>query len=250
MTSKFMPSLFTHLNFIEEEYNSNPRLKNLNLELLKLGSIIPDIDYFVPKRKIKAFHFMHYNYELGVAFGKEMLNLAKTRDEVSFAIGFLSHVILDKEVHMYLEKETSPEEHFVIESYIDARHLYYTFPKGVFQKDLFSRLINLKHKNYKSDVRGVNWFHLLFYKFAFFCYKSLIFKHFLRTKAKWYNSWFAIFAENKKLQKVKIKQILNGRINQEKINTIEEKIKKAKIIFENEINTYLKTKGKNIGFIK
>ena len=235
-----MPSLFTHLNFVDEEINKNPILKKLDSTAIKLGSIIPDIDYFVYKKKVKIFHFMHHNYDLGITFAKDLLREAKTREEVSFAMGFLSHVILDKEVHSYLEKTVDTSEHILLEYIIDSRYAYDVFPKSIFPKDLFRRTITKKHNNYLQDINHITSFNLWFYKIAFFFYKSLIISRFIKARAKWYHNLLAIVPENKKHQKIKIKNILKGRIDKEKVKIVEERIVKAKAIFEKEVALHFK----------
>jgi len=245
-----MPSLFTHLNFVDEEINKNSILKKLDIAEIKLGSIIPDIDYFVSKKKIKIFHFLHHNYDLGITFAKDLLREAKTREEVSFAIGFLSHVILDKEVHSYLEKEVDASEHFRLEYIIDSRYAYEVFPRSIFPKDLFRRTITKKHNNYIKDINHITPFNLWFYKIAFFFYKSLIISRFIRARAKWYHNLLTIVSENKKHKKIKIKNILRGRIDKDKIKLVEERIDKARAIFEKEVALHFKRKDADDIFLE
>jgi len=235
-----MPSLFTHLNFADEEINENSNLKKLDLAAIKFGAIIPDIDYFVSKKKIKIFHFMHHNYDLGIIFAKDLLKEAKTREEVSFAIGFLSHVILDKEVHSYLETTVDMSEHLHIEYTIDSRYAYEKFPKSKFPKDLFKRTIAKKHNNYIKDIKHITKFHISQYKLAFLFYKSLIISKFIKARAKWYHNLLSIVPENKKFQKIKLKIRLKGIVDKDKIKIVEERIAKAKVIFEKEVNAYFK----------
>jgi len=237
-----MPSILTHLNFIDEEHKSNANLKKLDLGLMKLGSIFPDIDYYVPKRKIKMLHFMHHNYQLGIDFSKELLNNAKTKEEVSFAIGFLSHFIIDKEVHLYLETETNPQEHLLIEFFIDSRYAFEKYPTGKFPKDLFRRTIITKHKNYIKDLKKINWIHLQAYKIIFYMYKSLIISRFIKTRTKWYHKLLAILPGNQKESGIKIKHALKGRLDKEKVKIVEDEINISKLIFDKEINTYFKRK--------
>ncbi len=237
-----MPSLFTHLNFIDEEISNNPNVRKLDSSCLKFGSIIPDIDYFVHKKKIKIFHFMHYNYDLGITFAKDLLREAKTREEVSFAIGFLSHVILDKEVHSYLETTVDTSEHLHLEYIIDSRYAYERFPKASFPKDLFKRTITKKYNNYIQDINHINFLHIQEYRLAFLFYKSMIISNFIKARAKWYHNLLSIVPENKKFQKIKLKTRLKARIDKDKVKIVEERIAKAKEIFEKEVVTHFKRK--------
>ncbi len=245
-----MPSLFTHLNFIDEEINKNKDLKKLNSSILKFGSIIPDIDYFVRKKKVKIFHFMHHNYDLGIGFAKDLLREAKTRDEVSFAIGFLSHTILDKEVHSYLETNVDTSEHLQLEYIIDARYAYERFPKAKFPRDLFRRTITNKHKNYVSDIKHINCMHIQEYRLAFFFYKSLIISNFIKARSTWYYNLLSIIPENKKFKKIKLKTRLKARIDKDKVKIVEERIDKAKLIFEKKVIAHFKKKDAYDVFLK
>jgi hypothetical protein len=167
---------------------------------------------------------------------------AKTREEISFAIGFLSHVILDKEVHTYIEKELDSNEHLLLEFFVDSRYAYEKYPLGKFQRSLFNKTIKKKHNNYTSDIKHINWMHLQLYKLNFFLYKSLIMAHFIKARVKWYHRLFAILPANKKWHGTMIKNILLGKIDKAKVKIIEERIDKAKKIFEREIETYFKRK--------
>jgi len=238
-----MPSLFTHINFIEQEIKEDPNLEKLDAPSLKLGSIFPDIISYDPFLKIKLFSYMHYNYDLAISFGKELLRNSRNIKEVSFSIGFLSHAILDKEVHAYLEhtKGIDYKDHFISEMYLDAKYKTSNYPKASFPNELFKITIQKKFKNYSCDINRLKKYHLWIYNISFNAHKSFIIKNFKQNSKENKNKLFSFIFENQKYHGQKIKNILkNTKVNQEIIKKIIEKIEKGKINFKNEMNTYFK----------
>ncbi len=238
-----MPSLYTHINFIVQEAKNNPKLKSLDLKLMKLGSITPDIIYYVPGLKVKLFAYMHHNYDLAISFGKALLKNSKTKEEISFSIGFLSHVILDKEVHSYLEhtKNITWEDHFVNELSIDANYLEFLFPHSSFQKKLFSRTINSKFKNYSTDKNKIKIYHIWMYNISFNALKHFIIKYFKTNNKQKENKLLSFIFGNQKYHSQKTKNIINKTtINPKIIENINIKINSGKQNFEKEINSYFR----------
>jgi hypothetical protein len=116
-----------HISFIKEIYLDNKNLfKKINLEQLYYGSVYPDIFYvnFIPKQQNFSW-YLHGVYDLnfGIAFGKQLLKNAVNDKERSFAIGFISHFVLDKYVHGYLKRHKLYDkvEHMVLEFYLQAK---------------------------------------------------------------------------------------------------------------------------------
>jgi len=238
-----MPSLYTHINFITQEAKANPKLKDLDLELMKLGSIIPDIIYYVPGLKIKIFSNMHHNYDLAITFGKALLKNSKTKKEISFSIGFLSHVILDKEVHTYLKhtKNINWGGHFVNELSIDSNYLDFLFPRASFQKKLFTKTLNSKFKNYSSDKNKIKIYHIWMYHIAYSALKHFIIKYLKINNKQKENKLLSFIFGNQKYHSQKTKNIITKtNVNPKIIKNINIKMNVGKQNFEHEINSYFK----------
>jgi hypothetical protein len=116
-----------HISFIKEIYLENKKyFKNIDLKHLYYGSVYPDIFYvnlFPNKNNLSWYLHSLYDLNFGINFGKQLLKNAVNKKERSFAIGFISHFILDKHIHGYLMKNKLYDkvEHVVLEFYLQAK---------------------------------------------------------------------------------------------------------------------------------
>ncbi len=116
-----------HISFIKEIYLENKKyFKDINVEQLYYGSVYPDIFYvniFPKKDNLSWYLHSLYDLNFGIVFGKQLLKNAVNKKERSFAIGFISHFILDKYIHGYLKKYKLYDkvEHVILEFYLQAK---------------------------------------------------------------------------------------------------------------------------------
>ncbi len=160
----------THLKFVE------PLISKLDKNYLLSGTVFPDIGLYVNfsnKKHQKDFtHFFHYpepESKIGLEFGRALIAKAKTKEELSFAIGFYSHFCLDKAVHTYIMGNSlTLDEHIILEffrAYIDfekrVKRLY--FPKK-FVASVFEELYT-QNKDNCDHLRVVGRWKLFRFKF-------------------------------------------------------------------------------------
>lgn len=154
-----MATALTHIGFVNELKKSNRRLfSNLDLNYVYSGALFPDY-YGFYKVQLKK------NYEIesiiknknGIVFGKNMLVLSKTKEERSFAIGFITHSVLDKHFHKYLKKNnTTIEEHLMLEFFYDCKFKNLKVPIVLYPGDIIHKTLDkyyvTKIKNRKTDI--------------------------------------------------------------------------------------------------
>jgi hypothetical protein len=153
-----MPTVLTHLGFLEKLRKKKPTFfKDLDFRYLESGALFPDYYGFY---KIQINQNPEFFYEIrnqkGVAFGKRMYAVSKTKAEKSFAIGFITHNVLDKYFHNYFKKHaiTSAEEHLALEFFYDckfknSRISPVIYPEGIIEKTLERYYKHLNCKNTK-----------------------------------------------------------------------------------------------------
>jgi len=130
------------------------------------GAVFPDIDYMSATR-IKSNKFdLHQMNDLdeksnkkreNIEFGKKLVENARTREEKAFALGYLSHLIVDRRVHETLDAiEISPIDQFIIECYLTTQHRFnksifiQKFPAKLFERTLNNSVSNYNHVNYSA----------------------------------------------------------------------------------------------------
>ncbi|MDD4983771.1 MAG: zinc dependent phospholipase C family protein [Candidatus ainarchaeum sp.] len=172
----------THIKFVES-LNSN-----LDKRYLFSGSVFPDIGLYVDFSKInkeKDFtHFLHFpepRSENGIKFGKALMEKAKTKKELSFAVGVYSHFFLDQTVHSYIMKNNLPmAEHIMLEFFrahndflkrVKKLYLPKEFCVSVFEETFPT------DKEYAIQIREVGWLKL--FKFRFI--NDYLLRHLIKT---------------------------------------------------------------------
>lgn len=170
-----MASILTHIALIKEIKNKYPKLfTKKDLNYLMSGSVYPDLFYFTQIKDYNKYpnlsHFLHQDNN-GLDFGEKLLINAKTKKEICFAIGFISHFLLDRNIHNYFHKKNIyySIEHSICECYLDAEFekskiIIPYFPKKLL-KNIIKEYDKKNTKKYLSQINA-NKTKLLFFKLA------------------------------------------------------------------------------------
>jgi len=162
-----MPDPITHIAFLKKTISKNPKLfTKLNKRELYSGAVAPDLYYYVPFKKHKYlgknlsdfWHGHNDNNKIGLKFSKDLIKYSKDKDELSFAIGFYSHFILDMQIHEYLRKakQLHTINHLVIEHFIDATYKG-NVPLIKYPKRLMKEVFKKEHpKFYHQYMNQIN----------------------------------------------------------------------------------------------
>ena len=170
-----MPGLLAHMTLIKELVRENPKLfSSADIKYLVQGATFPDIYYITELKSItNKPNFSKYIHEVGedCDYAKILIQKSKNKQERLFAIGFLSHMILDRNVHGYLKKEGiyADIKHMVSEYYLETKFHSQKVPIPIFPNVLIKDCLKLyRPKDYdvykkrlKISIRG-----LLFYEFV------------------------------------------------------------------------------------
>lgn len=120
-----MPNPTTHLAAMKELIKEKPELfRNINKKYFLSGTVFPDITYFIPcKKKNNLSLYWHRNKKATLEFANKLMKEAKTKKEKSFALGFLSHAIVDKLVHKELNRlKLFKANHILVEYFLDGHY--------------------------------------------------------------------------------------------------------------------------------
>jgi len=177
-----MPHFNTHLKFV-----NNLKKLNINKDYLKSGAIFPDIGDFVNLSKHKdlsAFlHFPEPKSKKGLLLSKNLIKNAKTKKELSFAIGFYSHFFLDSTVHKYFkDKNLNLDKHLIIEYFKAYLDLNYTIKKLYFPREFFLKVFKKTFKKekkleeYLSQIRSIGKTKLFIYSLKVNAYSNNLIK--------------------------------------------------------------------------
>jgi hypothetical protein len=179
-----MPRSQAHMEIIEDYFNNKKfASKKIDLTYFKSGCLLPDIFYYYRPtaigNKIKHLSKLWHSPadedikedDFGLEFGELLCKLAETKTEKSFALGFLSHFMLDKKIHDYFDNENmGVEEHIIAEYFLDNHFMNYKIPKLVFPKEFILRVFEKEyprlHTLYKSQIEGINKYSLFRFKVA------------------------------------------------------------------------------------
>lgn len=153
-----MPMARTHISFVEDlRYDKN---------YLYSGAIFPDYFSFTRihlNRHIEFFELL--KVKEGLIFGKRLLKVAKTKKEKAFAIGFISHFLLDKHFHEYFDKQKvrTVEEHLSIEFFYDTKFKdTVKIPFIVIPKELLQRTVQKYYYKEKYKLKIYDFELILF----------------------------------------------------------------------------------------
>lgn len=171
-----MAAILAHMQLIRDTVKENPKLfSKSDLRYLLQGATYPDVYYITGLRSLtKKPNFSKFVHEImdnDYGFAKVMLEKAKNRPEKLFAFGFISHFILDKHIHDYINSTELGYnvKHLVSEYYLDTKFKNQKIPAPKFPVKLIkSCLKECYPKDYdKFDRRiklSIN--SIMFYNFA------------------------------------------------------------------------------------
>lgn len=170
-----MPALLAHMNLVKDLVKENPKIfSSADLKYLVQGATFPDIYYITELKSIvkkpNLSKFIHEN-DIDYSFAKTLLKKSKNKPERLFAIGLLSHLILDKRVHDYLKEKGiyTDIKHMVSEYYLETKFQNSKIPtprlplklikEGL--KEQYPKDYNIYKTRIKLSIKSV-----LFYEFA------------------------------------------------------------------------------------
>ncbi|HOZ35427.1 MAG TPA: zinc dependent phospholipase C family protein [archaeon] len=207
-----MPTVLTHLGFVEILEKKRPAFfKKLDLRYLVSGSLFPDYyGFYKIQTKLNPEFFYEIRNKKGTTFGKRMYAIARTKAEKSFAIGFISHNVLDKHFHNYFNKNgitaDNPEDHLMLEFYYDCKFKNIRVSPVLYPDGIIEETLNRYYKNIKSKKAYVTKIKLMgYYLFLKEIQKRIIHKKYMK-KEKSYLDLLAVLFYKKPIN---LKKLLN-----------------------------------------
>jgi len=162
-----MPTVLTHLGFVGSLKHKNTKLfKSLDLNYVNSGALFPDYYGFYKIQLNEKFAFFsEIRDEKGIVFGKRMYSLAKTKEEKSFAIGFITHTVLDKYFHKYFKMQgiTTIEDHLMLEFFYDCKFKNQKIKPIIYTKGIIEKTLNKYYPNLNCKNTGINNIKILGY---------------------------------------------------------------------------------------
>ena len=171
-----MAAIFAHMQLVKDLVKENPKIfTKSDIKYLVHGATYPDIYYITGLRSItkkpNISKFIHETVDDDYNFGKLLLEKAKNRQERLFAIGFISHFILDKHVHNYINSHGIGKsiKHLMSEYYLETKFKNQKVPIPRFPIKLIKACIKeyypKDYENYKKRIKlSIN--SIFFYQFA------------------------------------------------------------------------------------
>jgi hypothetical protein len=248
-----MPAPITHIHFIKQIIKENKDLfSKLNKNIIFNGAVAPDLYYGLPTKKHKylcenlsAFwHGPNKTNKIGLKFAKDLIKYSKNKKELAFAIGFLSHFILDMQVHNYLIKIKLMYNinHLVIENFLDCKYKenipLIKFPKRL-MREVFKKECPNYYYKYKDHFNLIIFIPYLNKILNFISHFIIKRKYKSRRNTKRLMIWDIVFwiVYYKPIKKLKLKGSFKKfiypdyNLKEKHIQKIEKEIKKAKIKF-------------------
>jgi hypothetical protein len=171
-----MAAIFAHMQLVKDLTKENPKIfTKSDVKYLVQGATFPDIYYITGLRSLikkpNISKFIHETVDEDYSFGKLLLEKAKNRKERLFALGFISHFILDKHVHDYINSHGLGKsiKHLMSEYYLDTKFKNQKVPTPRFPiklirnclKEYYPKEYSAYSKRLKLSINSV-----LFYLFA------------------------------------------------------------------------------------
>ena len=247
-----MPNPLTHIAIMKELEKEKPELfSNIDKKYFYSGAVFPDINYFAPRRAGKnASFYWHRTRTATLDFAIILLKLAKTEKEKSFALGFLSHAIVDREIHKYLDKNKIFEvKHIVLEYFLDLEYAYKIHkikwlplcicPKGL----LYLALEQDKEKRLISTI-SFNFFHKICYIASIKILQSMIKTRYENKKDRKFNIMNLLlnvfFKKSKYEYKIDINELLHPdfKLKEKHLKNLIKKLENAKKEFAKEMKKF------------
>jgi hypothetical protein len=251
-----MPDPITHIHFLKQTFKENKQLfSKLNKTILFNGAVAPDLYYYLPIKNYEYFEKNLSNYwhgyyndnKIGLKFAKDLIKYSKNKKELAFGIGFLSHFILDMQIHNYLRKikQLQNINHLVIEHFLDSKFKGY-MPLIKFPKKLMRKILKKEHpKFYHQYMNQLNF--TIFTPYLYKIYNFI--NHFIITrkyKSRWNTKklmiwdpilWLAYYKPVKRIGFKNLNKLVypDYNLKEKYISKIEIEIKKARKKFIKEI---------------
>jgi hypothetical protein len=204
-----MPTVLTHIGFVEKLAKKRKAFfKNLDMKYLLSGSLFPDYyGFYRIQTKLNPEFFHEIRNQKGITFGKRMYALAKTKEEKSFAIGFISHNVLDKQFHNYFYKHNfTTKDHLMLEFYYDCKFKNIRVSPILYPDGIMEKTLKKYYKNIKSKKSHVTKIKLMgYYLFLKEIQNRIVHKKYLK-KEKSYLDFLAILFYKKPFD---LKKLLN-----------------------------------------
>lgn len=171
-----MAAILAHMQFVRDVITENPKIfSKSDLRYLIQGATYPDIYYITGLRSItkkpNVSKLLHETTDDEYSFAKLLLEKAKNRQEKLFALGFISHFILDKYIHDYINSTelSHSVKHLVSEYYLDTKFKNQKIPIPRYPlkliKSCFKEYYPKDYDKYKKRIKlSIN--SIIFYEFA------------------------------------------------------------------------------------
>lgn len=224
-----MATALTHIGFVNDLKKQNPKFfKNLNLDYVYSGALFPDYYGFYQIQLKKKYELVPIiKNKNGVLFGKRMLKLSKTKEEKSFAIGFITHSILDEYFHNYFRKfNASIEEHLILEFFYDCKFKNLKIPLVKYPSKIIEKTLLKYHKKFNLKKTDITKIKLLgYYLFLKEIQTQIILKKYV-AKKKSYMDIISLFFYRGKFN---LKKLLNpdSQLKNKHVKKLEMEYKKA-----------------------
>jgi len=236
-----MATALTHIGFVNDLKKSNKKLFNkLNIKYVYSGALFPDY-YGFYKIQLKKNHEIEkiIKNKNGIDFGKKMLSLSKTKEEKSFAVGFITHSVLDEYFHKYIRKtRMGLEEHLMLEFFYDCKFKKLKVPVVLYPKKLLEKTLNKFYTAEKIKRSDITLFKLgMYYLFLKEIQTQIINKKYLGKK----KSYIDIIAKFFYRDKFVLHKLLHPNLELKKkhLKNLEKEYQKA-LKENNEILTQIK----------
>jgi hypothetical protein len=226
-----MPTMLAHLGFVEKLRKKKPIFfKNLDLRYLVSGSLFPDYyGFYKIQTNLNPDFFDEIRNEKGIIFGKRMYSVAKTNAEKSFAIGFISHNVLDKHFHNYFNKHkinNIPEQHLMLEFFYDCKFRNVRISPVIYPENIIEKTIEKHYTNLNSKTAHVTKIKLLgYYLFLKEIQAKIVQRKYIEKK-KSYLDLLAVFFYKKPLNLKKI-LVPDTKLKKMHIKNLEQKFNDA-----------------------
>lgn len=171
-----MAAILAHMQFVRDAVKENPKLfSKSDLKYLLQGATYPDIYYITGLRSITKkpnfSKFVHETMDEDYSFAKLLLERAKNQQEKLFALGFISHFVLDKHIHNYINSTELAHsvKHLVSEYYLDTKFKNQKIPIPRYPlkliKTCFKEYYPMDYEKFKKRTKlSIN--SIIFYDFA------------------------------------------------------------------------------------
>ncbi len=165
-----MPTPKTHMYLIFQIFCENINLnlfKKLNLDYVYQGAAFPDITH------VLKHDSDNFDLHQDINFGKKLVEKSHSIEERSFAVGYLSHLIIDEYLHNTLrELKIEKLDHLFLEYFLESKIKFNKLiPLHKFPKKLFQETLAEAQKDFQPNYSILT---LVEYSFKIYCLQQYI----------------------------------------------------------------------------